>query len=101
MSKGWYICTKPRCINHRIFYNSLFFTHFLHYLDKACLVTSISHFISAAQQTNLVLSRLIVELSISHPIRNTHPAGLAEAATYTTQIKRKRRTSMHPRDSNS
>jgi hypothetical protein len=63
-------------------------------------------FFSAAQQPKLGLGRLIVEVSRSHIIRHTHPVGLlwtsdqldAEAATYTTHNRHKRRTSMTPEE---
>jgi len=64
-------------------------------------MTNFNHFVYVAQQPNWGVGRLIVDVSRSLTIRNTHQVGLlwtsdqllAQAATYTSHNK-------HHRDSN-
>jgi len=74
------------------------------YSTALCTLATLKHtfLLPVAQQPNSGLCRLIVEVSISHTIRNTQPLGLvwaryqfgSEAATYTENNIHKIRTSM-------
>jgi hypothetical protein len=65
-------------------------------------MTNFNYFVYVVQQAKWGAGRLIVDVSRSLTIRSTHTVGLlctsdqlvAQAATYTTQNKHKRRTFM-------